>query len=102
MTKRQGSANPPRMDAAFKHEVVCLVLDKGMTATEAAETMHVGTTAVRRWVRLHREASGLAIPNTPVTAEQFRIRELESENRHLREDNDILKKASAFFARTLR
>ena len=33
---------------------------------------------------------------------QQRIRELETENRQLRTDNDLLKKASAFFARELR
>jgi len=32
----------------------------------------------------------------PLTAEQQRIRQLEAENRQLREDNALLKKASAF------
>ena len=36
------------------------------------------------------------------TAEQQRIRQLEAENKQLRADVDILKKASAFFARELR
>jgi transposase len=35
------------------------------------------------------------------SAEQTRIRELERENRELREANEILKKASIFFAREL-
>ena len=38
----------------------------------------------------------------PLTAEQQRIRQLEAENRQPRGDVDILKKASAFFARELR
>jgi transposase len=38
----------------------------------------------------------------PLTAEQQRIRQLEVENRQLRMDVDILKKASAFFARELK
>jgi transposase len=38
----------------------------------------------------------------PLTAEQQRIRELEAQVRRLQEDNDILKKASAFFARALK
>jgi transposase len=38
----------------------------------------------------------------PLTAEQQRIRELENEVRRLKEDNAILKKASAFFARELK
>ena len=38
----------------------------------------------------------------PFTAEQQRVRQLEAENCQLRMDNDILKKASAFFARELK
>jgi transposase len=38
----------------------------------------------------------------PLTVEQGRIRQLETENRQLRSDNELLKKASAFFARELK
>jgi transposase len=38
----------------------------------------------------------------PLTVEQQRIRQLETENRQLRMDNDLLKKVSAFFARELK
>jgi transposase len=38
----------------------------------------------------------------PLTAEQQRIRQLEQENRQLNTDNDILKKATAFFAHELK
>jgi transposase len=37
-----------------------------------------------------------------LTAEQQRIRQLEADNRQLKSDNEILKKASAFFARELK
>ena len=38
----------------------------------------------------------------PLTPEQQRLRQLETENRQLKLDNDLLKKASAFFARELK
>jgi len=47
------------------------------------------------------QAGGSGI-GKPLTSEQQRIRELEAENRRLREDNVLLKKASAFFARELK
>ena len=60
--------------------------------------MKLGETAVRRWLsQFEAELLG-----QPLTAEQQRIRQLEAENRQLRGDVDILKKASAFFARELR
>ena len=45
--------------------------------------------------RLHNVQAAQARALTP---EQQRIQALEAENRHLKRDNDLLKKASAFFA----
>ena len=84
----------------FKLEVARMVVDQGLSVLVVANNMEVGETAVRRWVeQLKAEHNGLPGIGHPLTAEQQRIRQLESENRQLRSDNDFLKKASAFFAR---
>ena len=55
---------------------------------------------VRKWVR--RElGEPRAVPESLLSADAQRIRELERENRELRRANEILKAASAFFAREL-
>ena len=64
-----------------------------------AGKLGVGSEALRLWLRRtqvdqHHRAG-------VTTAEQERIRELERENRELRRANEILKAASAFFAREL-
>jgi transposase len=65
--------------------------------------MSIGETAVRRWVKqVEAEQLGNSGIGKPLTVEQQRIRQLELENRQLKSDNDLLKKASAFFARELR
>ena len=65
--------------------------------------MSIGQTAIRRWVTQYdAEQGGQRGIGKPLTAEQQRIRQLELENRQLRMDVDILKKASAFFARELK
>lgn len=65
--------------------------------------MELGETAVRRWMAQYdAESAGGPGVGKPLTAEQQRIRQLEAENRQLREDNALLKKASAFFARELK
>jgi transposase-like protein len=51
---------------------------------------------LRRWVR-ESEADSGARPG-PTTAEQERIKALEREVRELRQANEILRKASAYFA----
>jgi transposase len=67
------------------------------------QEMDLGETAVRNWLRqVQAKQSGQAATGKPLTIDQIRIRELEAQNRQLRMDVDILKKASAFFARELK
>jgi transposase len=58
----------------------------------------IGCTAetLRKWVRQAERDRGLRAGAT--TAEQGRIKALERENRELRQANEILRKASAYFA----
>jgi transposase len=67
--------------------------------TSIAAKLGVGTEALRLWLRRaqvdQRQRPGLT------TDERQRLRELEHENRELRRANEILKAASAFFAREL-
>ena len=90
-------------EAAFKLEVARMVVDQGLSVGQVVNDMGIGRTAVERWVAQYRaEQSGKAGIGKPLTAEQQRIRQLEHEIRQLRSDNELLKKASAFFARELR
>ncbi|MFC6838806.1 hypothetical protein [Xanthomonas theicola] len=58
---------------------------------------------MRRWLAQHQaEQSGQPGQGRLLTQEQQRIREWEREHQRLREDNSLLKKASAFFARELK
>lgn len=87
-------------DTNFKLEVVRLIKDQGLSVRNVSETMSIGPTAIRRWVKQYEaEQNGQPGIGKPLTAEQQRIRQLEQENRQLKGDVEILKKASAFFAR---
>ena len=90
-------------EAAFKLEIARMVVDQGMSVAQVVKDMNIGRTAVNRWIEQYRaEQQGKPGIGKPLTAELQRIRQLETENRQLRSDNDLLKKASAFFARELR
>jgi transposase len=67
--------------------------------TRVARQLGIGAESLRGWVR-QAEVDGGRRPGL-TTAEQQRITELEREVRELRRANDILKAASAFFAREL-
>ena len=82
----------------FKAGVVRLVLDEGKRIGAVAREMDLTETAVREWVRRARAdrthgRTGLT------TAEREELARLRKENRELRTERDILKKAAAFFAR---
>ncbi len=90
-------------DANFKLTVVQMIKDQRLSVSQVCQDMNLGETAVRRWLKqVEAEQTGQSGIGKPLTAEQQRIRQLEAEVRQLKTDNDILKKASAFFARELR
>lgn len=98
MTKKRKT-----FDDSYKLEIVKMIKDQGLTVPQVCQDQNIGETAVRRWVRQYEaEQLGQAGIGKPLTAEQQRIRQLEHENRQLKMDNDILKKATAFFARELK
>lgn len=90
-------------DASYKLQVVRMIVDQGLSVVQVCQDQKLGETAVRRWIAQYQaESQGLPGIGKPLTAEQQRIRQLEAELRQLKQDNDILKKASAFFARELK
>jgi transposase len=66
---------------------------------KVARQLGIGDEALRKWVKQAEIDAGKRA-GTP-TAAQERIDALEAENRELRRANEILKAASAFFAREL-
>lgn len=90
----------PYYETSYKLEVAKMVVDQGLTQMQVCKDLSISQSALARWVRQYRaEARGESGIGLPLTAEQQRIRALEIEVRQLREDNALLKKASAFFAK---
>jgi transposase len=81
----------------FKRDAASLVLDQQYTIKEACESMGVGETGMRNWVeQLRSERTGITPEGSrALTQEQQRIQELEKENKQLKREKEILKKASA-------
>ena len=86
--------------AEFKAEVVALVRLPGNSAASVARDLDLTETAVREWVRLADIDDGTRDGLTSV--ERAELAQLRKEVRVLREERDILKRATAFFARETR
>ena len=84
----------------FKAEVVDLVHQDGNTASSVARDLDLTETAVREWVRQADVDDGRRDGLT--SSERDELARLRRENRVLREERDILKRATAFFARETR
>jgi transposase len=83
-----------RFSDQFRQSAVEMVSPENPIA-EVAHSLGIGYSTLDKWVRAHRRQTGqLAALNQ----EQKRIRELERQVAHLQEVNDILKKATVYFA----
>ena len=89
---------PRRQFEDFKAQAVRLVLEDGKSVGAVARDLDLTESALRQWVERSRAdrtggRSGLT------TAEREELARLRKENRELRTERDILKKAAAFFAK---
>jgi transposase len=86
----------PTFSPEFRQEAAQLVVEKGYSIREAAESMGVGLSTMDKWVKQLRAATdGRPVKGAPVTPEQQRIRELEKKIKRIETENEILKKATA-------
>jgi len=83
----------------FKAETVRLVRDSGKSVGAVARELDLKETALRGWVRQAEVDAGRGAPGALTTAEREELGRLRRENRTLRMERDILKKATAFFAK---
>jgi transposase len=83
----------------FKAGAVRLVLDDGKTVGAAARDLDLTETALREWVRRAQADRTRGRTGLTTAAERDELARLRKENRELRTERDILKKAAAFFAK---
>ena len=78
----------------FKREAVKLVFDQQLSVAEAARNLGIHENLLRSWKRRFEAESDATLTED----ERMEIARLRAENRRLRMERDILKKAAAFFA----
>lgn len=84
----------------FKQDAVDLVLKQGYKVSEAARNLGINAGMLRRWINHVTDAEDQVSGKPDDLKEaEARIRELEAENKRLLMEREILKKATAFFAK---
>jgi transposase len=92
--------NRRRFTPEFKDEAVRLVLKEGVSQTQAASELGIGLSTLHKWLKEHRnrqETNGGEVMSESDVAE---LRRLRKEVHRLKIERDLLKKATAYFART--
>jgi len=85
--------------AEFKKETLALVNEQGYTVKEAAEAVGIQEQLIYKWQKaLDATASDDALNES----ERQELVKLRKENKRLKTEHEILKKASAFFAKHMK
>lgn len=83
----------------FKEESVALVTEQGYSVAEAAEAVGVRPNQIYTWKRkIEAKDAGTALADN----ERQELIRLRAENKRLRMEKELLKKASAYFAREMK
>lgn len=83
----------------FKAGAVRLVLKEGRSPSQVARDLDVAPSGLANWVRQAKIDSGRGPVGALTSEEKEELSRLRRENRELRLERDILKKAAAFFAK---
>ena len=88
----------PSYPVEFKRDVVAVARAGGETNKQIAKDFGISETTLYRWIRKYdptpeQQASGLS------EQEQAELAELRKTNRRLQQENEILRRATAYFAK---
>ena len=87
-----------RYTSEFKTAAIARLDEPGETLSRVAQALGVAATQVKTW-RLEQQAAGSAEVVARRKVEAVELQQLRRDNKRLQEENEILRKASAFFAR---
>lgn len=79
----------------FKREAVRLARSSGLTRKQVAADLGIGLSTLGKWISAYQPEVPADLPSADLLKE---VEQLRRENRILKEERDILKKATAFFA----
>ncbi len=82
----------------FKLQAAKLVTEQGYSCDQAAKRLGTTSWSVRNWIQKFQQTGELP-SKKEIQPKIDEIRQLRKENAQLRVENDILKKAAAYFAK---
>ncbi len=98
-----------RYSKEFKDSTIQLVLNSKESTRKIAEDLDVHEKTLYAWVRAYKEANGIEVPkqgkgkksSIVKESEVEELKRLRKENKLIKQERDILKKATAYFAKEI-
>jgi transposase len=87
-----------RYTLEFKIEAVRLV-QSGQSIAAVSRTLGIADQTLHNWVKAQAQGRLAGLPDKPVSAEQMELSRLRAELARVKMERDILKKATAYFAK---
>lgn len=84
---------------SFKEEAIALVTEQGYSVQKAADSLGIRSSLLYRWKEKQEQE---LVTERLSEDERSELKRLRKENKHLRMEKEILKKASAFFAQEMK
>ncbi len=87
----------------FRNETVELILNSDKSAMQIAKDLGINNKTIYNWIKVYKKENNMITPiNEPKSRQQDLLKELKQlkvENKLLKQERDILKKATAYFAK---
>ena len=98
-----------RYSKEFKDSTIQLVLNSKESTRKIAKDLDVHEKTLYAWVRAYKEANGIEVPkqgkgkksSIVKESEVEELKRLRKENKLIKQERDILKKATAYFAKEI-
>ena len=87
----------------FKLDAISLVTEQNYSQAEAARSLGLDPKMISRWIQEYNKEEGQAFRGKgKLNAEQLEIKQLREAVKRLTMEKEILKKATAFFAKEMK
>ncbi len=99
MAKRKIRRERRTFNDEYKQQVLELVRAGDKSVSQICRDLDLTESSVRKWIIADRGSNGVMTQNSLSETDQQELDRLRAENKRLKTERDILKKATAFFAK---
>ena len=99
MASRKARRERRAFNDEYKQQVLELISTGDKSVSQVCRDLDLTESSVRKWIKTDQSTNGIMTQNSLSETDQQELVRLRSENKRLKMERDILKKATAFFAK---